>query len=231
MNPSSFSCMMDDREEWAVRYVRGALSAAEVDAFELHLLSCAHCQSAVREAAELRSAFRRRARNRRAVQAAATLTAAAVLAAVWLTPSPTERLGRVASGPTVRAMPVRSPADSVTRWAALGLEAYQRGAHAEAAAWLARAYAQDRQPGAGFVLGAALLMDQRPDSAIGVFQRVAASGSNPYVGESLYYSAKAWLQLGRADSASALLARAAAQGTTAQRVQARALLDSLERLK
>ena len=83
------------RDEGAVeRYVADTLPAAELEAFEGHLIECGRCQQEVRLAAALRRSLIPASRRRRSTRVAAAigLAAAAVMALVLVTPELQERL-------------------------------------------------------------------------------------------------------------------------------------------
>lgn len=152
---------------------------------------------------------------------------AAVLAWLLLLPSAAQKLGRVADAPGVAPMPVRTRVDSASVWAERGIAAYQKADYATAARWLKRAHAGEPQPGLAFFMGASLLMKSDARGALAAF--AAVPGDSPYGGEARYYAGKAWLQLGRVDSARAQLELAQADARMHER--ARALIDSLGAVK
>jgi tetratricopeptide (TPR) repeat protein len=221
-------CVITD-SDLPARYVSGRVSGSERDDFETHLLSCARCCAAVEEAATIRSALRARKRMRRLAAAAPFAAVALLLIGVRLRPSDVRRLGRV-NAPSMEVMEVRGSADSGAVATARAVALYRERRYPEAASAAAHAYRLNQQTGTAFLSGAAYLMAGAPDSAIAAFRRVIAAGTSSYSAEANYYAAKAWLQLGSIDSATAHLRRAGESvGPTAKR--ARALGDSVDRLK
>ena len=107
------------------RYVAGTLEPDAVEPFELHMVDCATCQRAIREAAALRKVLRKvqdkvqgtteiaRAMPRpmrRRLKWVVPLAAAAAVTAIWLgrpSDAPFERLGRLAGAPALDVLPVR----------------------------------------------------------------------------------------------------------------------------
>lgn len=205
------SCGIGADGEIPARYAALTLPPGEAETFEAHLLGCPECQAAVREAAAIGVSIRSfrsspgRARRRRLVPA--VLVAAAAIAVIALLPGDDawRRLGAV-TPPPFSGQPLRSAGDSA---AEAGMAAYQRGEYRAAARLLATAQASERRPAIAFYRGLSLLGAHQPDSAIAVLS--AVDGDPVYAPEAHYYMAKAWLQLGRPDSARAH-ARASAAG-------------------
>lgn len=211
------------------RYVAGTLTAAELEAFEPHLLGCATCQALVREGFAIRAALgaapaaARLPRRRRLLLAA--LPAAAALAALYVASRPADplaALARVGTPPAFTGQAVRDGSDSATSLADRGMAAYAQGRWAAAADLLGRA-AADATPSLRFYHGIALLQSRQAERALAP---LAAAATGAYAGDARLYRAKAWLALGRPDSALVDLDHASAAGgaTTAH---AAALADSI----
>ena len=135
------ACVVDDRDELAARYVAARLEGHELEDFELHLLSCAECRTAVREAAGMRGALRQRARPRpaRFMLPAAAVAGAAMLV-LWVNRYPLHQLGAV-DAPSLRGIvAVRAPQESAAIFAERGVAAYQQKRYAAASDLFARAY-------------------------------------------------------------------------------------------
>ena len=221
------------------RYVAGTLSSSEADAFERHLLECPRCQADVREGSAIRSSFlspvaAAGSRRRRLAWGAMPLVpvgaAAAVLVAllVWMGRGDSTRsLGRVETLPRFIPLSVRAPNTETTRLLDSAMAAYGDAAFARAHAMLSELATDDAGLVVRFYAGCAALGAGDPRSATHNFARVlqeaeSAGTASPYSSEARYLLAKAWLQLGEMDSASATLA-------TATDVRGRALRDSVQR--
>jgi hypothetical protein len=226
------TCSVAADGERVHRYVAGTLELENVTQFEAHLLGCAECQAAVREGVAVAAALRRisapavdlRSVHRRRLWWAVPLAAAA--GALWLVvgrEGPLARLGRVAEAPVFAGVPVRGDADSLSRLADGGMAAYGAGRYGEAVRLLAAVAAEDRTPALSFYLGLATLMSGDPAAAVHVLHEVP--DGSPYAAEAHFYSAKAWLQSGRGDSALAHLAAVQTEARIAAR--AAALADSV----
>jgi tetratricopeptide (TPR) repeat protein len=124
----------------------------------------------------------------------------------------------------------RGQADSVAGFVARGIGAYRAGDYQHAALWLGRAHAQRNQPGIAYYRGLSLLLGEHADSATLAFRQVIESGSAAYGPEAHYYAAKAWLQLGRVDSARAYLTRVTVTREPI-RTRTRFLLDSIQKIR
>lgn len=221
-------CQRADRDELAAGYVAQTLHAAQAEDYELHLLTCADCRAAVKEAAELRAAMRTRLRRSRAVLVAPLgLASAAVVAWLILAPSALQDLGRVSAAPSLTIMPVRADLDAAAQHAQAGVTAYNQRDYRAAARSLTLAYANQPDAATAFFLGASWLMSGQPDSAISALRDV--NELSPYGGEADFYAAKAFLQLEQRDSARARLERAAQHGEL--RARAVALRDSIDRVR
>ena len=195
-------CLLAEREDLVSGYVAGTLSETELEEFEQHLLECSICQEEVREAAVIKSALRvdaiPRVRRRRFLYLL-PIAAAAVLVGIMMTRGDELRkLGDVAHPPVFEGTPIRASADNS---ADLGMAAYSRGDYAEAAELLQQAPMEDHTPGLFFFLGVSQLLSDNADGAVVSLQRTANPPGNPYVDEARFYSAKAWLQMRRPDSA------------------------------
>lgn len=213
------------------RYVAGTLSREELDEFEPHLLACVTCQALVRDGFRIRAALGAPVavaprRMRRLLLAA--VPAAAALVALYVAARPADplaALARVGEPPGFVGLAVRDASDSATTFADRGMAAYTQRRWAEAAALLGRA-AHTATPTLHFYQGAALLLSRQPARALAPLERAAAG---PYAGDARLYRAKAWLAVGRADSALVDLDRASAAGGAAA-AHALALADSVRAL-
>ena len=204
------------------RYVAGTLEDSAVVVFEGHFVGCARCQSRLRDAVALRKVLRgadATAPTRLLVPVRARwmvpLAAAASIGVLWLVaapPSPLVRLGGMAEAPPLAVMPVRTDGDSVAAWVGRGLNAYRAGRFAEAALFLGRGDSLQPAPATKYYRGAALLMGDDPRAAVAALESTADSDDAPFAAESRFLMAKAWLRLGRADSALAQLARLTGAG-------------------
>jgi tetratricopeptide (TPR) repeat protein len=151
---------------------------------------------------------------------------AAAAGVLWLVvgrEGPLARLGRVLEAPVFAGVAVRGDADSASRLADSGMTAYGAGRYREAVQLLGAVAPEDRTPALSFYLGLATLMSGDPAEAVHVLHDVPAG--SPYAAEAHFYSAKAWLQSGRGDSALAHLAAVPAEARIAAR--AAALADSV----
>ena len=201
----------------------------------MHLLGCAECQTAVREGAGVAAALRRVSapiadpvRVGRRFWWAVPLAVAA--AALWLIvgrEGPLARLGRVSEAPAFAGVPVRGNADSTSMLADSGMTAYVHGRYRQAVRLLAAVPAEEATPGLRFYLGVATLLSGMPEDAARRLAEVPAE--SPYAAEAHFYRAKAWLRLGRADSALAQLAEV--PNTAAIGTHAAALADSVKEVQ
>ena len=227
-------CPIADESDLIHRYVAGTLPADQVEEFEAHFVECAACQRAVREGAVLRAELRLR---RRGIDALRTLAwgvplAAAAALVVWLVlpgESQMERLGRVGAPPGFVGFPVRAATDSAFVLAERGMAAYREERYADAAALLASAVERDPAPSVYFFLGVARLLTGDADGAVTALTAALDPPDNPYAAEARLYLAKAWLRLGRPDSALVQLAAVPADGDKVH-AHASALADSVRRL-
>ena len=230
-------CPTGENTDHVQRYVAGTLSPEEVEAFEVHLLECAYCQQEVLEGATIRAAFTSRgqggggARWRSLLIRALPLAAAAAIATWLLLPlgNGLEHLGWIGSAPGLIPLPVRASADSMAVPVDRGIEAYQRGDYGEAAELLGQAAAEEGGPGVHFFLGIARLMSGSPQDATASLEAALEPAGNPYAAEAHFYLAKAWLQMGRADSS---LVHLSAVPTHAVEIRshAEALADSVRQI-
>lgn len=202
-------------------YVAGTMAAGDIDAFEEHLLGCAECRLAVRIGAASRVALASAPAGSRRDPAAATipagrpgrgawmlagaLAAAVVVFAVYRQPDVALTDLEAVSPPAFDAAPVRATDEDV-RMVDVGMAAYAASDFDRAAEQLGRAAAADSSVGVKFFLGAALLLTNRNAMAIDALRDVIAQDS-PYRSEARLLVAKAFLRLGRADSALAVLDR------------------------
>lgn len=219
------------------RYVAGTLSSSEANAFERHLLECTRCQAEVRESVAIRSALLQPAaaagahRQRRGWRTLALVPAvAAMLAAILVWSGRTESvrsLGRVEALPRFVPLSVRASNTEAMRMLDSAMAAYGAANYVRAHAMFAGLATDDAGVVVRFYAGSAALGAGDPRSAADHFTRVlheADSGgtASPYTSEARYLLAKAWLQLGERDSASATLA-------AATDARSRALRDSVQR--
>jgi hypothetical protein len=230
------TCSVAADGERVHRYVAGTLELDAVAEFETHLLGCAECQAAVREGVAVAAALRRisapvvdTVRVSRRRRWWAVPLAAAAAGVLWLVvgrEGPLARLGRVSEAPAFAGVPVRGDADSLSRLADSGMTVYGAGRYREAARLLGAVAAEDRTPALSFYLGVATLLSGNPAGAVAQFRQVP--DGSPYVAEAHFYSAKAWLQASRGDSALVHLAAVPADARIA--AHAAALADSVRRV-
>lgn len=210
------------------RYLAGTLEIEAGDAFEIHLLECEACQRAVRDGAAVAAALRVAVPGRQRVLRWVVPLAAAAAAVAWLVwprPDPVRALGRVGAVPAFDGLAVRAGPDSATALADQGMAAYAAGDFGRAAGLLGAAAAVEPNPAVQFYLGIAQLKAGAPDSAVMALRAAREPAGNPYAAESRFYLAKAWLALGRADSALAQLGAVPPDAAVAAR--AAALADSI----
>jgi hypothetical protein len=219
------------------RYLSGTLEAEAVEAFELHMVDCAACQRALRDGAALRKVLRTtagaraepRVFARRTFRWIVPLGAAAAGFALWLAlphETPLGRLGRLGVPPALGVLPVRGDADSAASLVRRGMDAYRAGRYPEAARFFAGSDSLAPSETAAFYRGVSALLGGDAATAIVVLRRVMHSADDPYSPEAHFYSAKAWLRLGRADAALAQLVAIPAGGG-ALATHAAALADSV----
>lgn len=207
-------------------YVAGTLSEDDANAFEIHLLTCARCQHEVRTVAVARAALRALPAERRPARRAfwfVPLAAAAVLIMLLSRDTPLGRLGRI-DAPAFEPLPVRAVGDDATRRIDEGMAAYRAGDYDLAAQRLGDTSGVPAAPGVRFFYGIALLEIGQTSRALHALT-AAAQPANPYTAEAHYYSAKAWLRLGEADSARARLSLVSS--STPLHARAMALADSI----
>lgn len=208
-------------------YAAGMLAPGHVEEFEDHLIGCAECQAAVREALTLSAALDDRGarlRLRVGLGAAAVIVLALGTALAWPA-DPVRRLGAVGSVPEFRGLDVRSDPDSVSALGDRGMAAYVAGDFEQAAALLGRAAADAAEPGVHFFLGISQLQQRRAEQAAASLERALLPRRNPYEEEALFYLAKARLALG--ETGAALAALAAVDPDGPQGTRASALADSV----
>jgi tetratricopeptide (TPR) repeat protein len=215
-------------------YAARTLPGAELDDFEVHLLECAHCRDAVREAAALHLVLTAAAAHGGPRGARyywwVPLLGAAALATVLITnrPDALGALGAVDAPPPFVGLDVRATQSAETAAVDEAMALYERADYERAERAFAALEANTTDPGVPFFLGAARLMLGANDSAAAAFGRAASPGS-PYAAEAEYYAAKAWLRLGQRDAAILALDRAAEDATVRNR--AGALRDSILSLR
>lgn len=234
------------RVDDAARYVAGTLPADAIDAFEEHLLACAVCQGEVRVGAAARLGLRgsaeplvaplpapdpARGSARLRARALAVLGVAAAAVLVLTVQArrnaPLRALAAysppVFVGATVRAASDSGDSERAAARVDLAMAAYAAGDFRVAAARLNAAATADSTAGVAFYLGAAQLASGDARGAIAAFRRAAAVAGNPYAEDAAVGAAKAFLRLGLADSALAVLANPAVGAAPA----VQALADSI----
>jgi hypothetical protein len=217
-------------------YLAGALDPAVLDEFESHMIDCAVCQRALRDAAAIRKAFRSSATTctepspvRPWQRWPVLLAAAAVLLVVAREVRlvrPITRLGRVDPAPLLATVPTRASTDSAASLVGRGVLAYRGARYSEAAHLFAAADSLAPTPALAFYLGVSELLAGDAKGAIASLRPVMQSADGLYDAEAHFYSAKAWLRLAGRDSALAHLA-AASRGRGALATHAAALADSV----
>ena len=219
------------------------MTAAEAEAFEDHLVTCAECQSEVRFASAVIAGLPRvtdaprlaRASRRVWLWGGGGLALAAGLATLMILRSgPREdlvALGGVREPPAYLGIPVRSVNALQDSLFEAAMDAYAQRRYSIAAKGLQAALAAGRDSvPAQFFLATSLLLDNRARQAVDEFQRVLAFGDTPYRPEARYYRAKALLRIGRVTEARAELTRLGpADGVVYE--MGRALADSVARLR
>lgn len=138
----------------------------------------------------------------------------------------TKGLGRIDAAPAYAGFAVRATENVADSIFERGMRFYMEGRMDSARTVLidARTRGADSVP-TSFFIGVADLMTGRPRLAIDHLTVVVRRPDTPYTDEAHYYLAKAWLQLGRADSARVHLALPAAGSAIS--AAARALSDSI----
>jgi hypothetical protein len=230
MSSPETSCPVQAGHDYVHRYVAGTLSREELDEFEPHLLGCARCQAAVREGfaigAALVGAGAARRPDWRRVAMVALPSAAAALLVLFVAKrreDPLARLARLERPPAFASLAVRDDAGGSASDADSGMAAYAAGRFSDAARLLARV--AEPTPALRFYEGAALLLSRQPGRAVAALAQAAARDAG-YEADARLLRAKAWLALGRADSALVDLDRARAAGG-ASAAHAVALADSV----
>ena len=225
--------------EVIARYLAGTLEPEAVEAFELHMVDCAACQRALRDGAVLRKVLRTSPARaaiaspspaRRRIRWVLPLAAAAGLATIWLAmprEGPLQRLGRLGPAPALAVLPVRGDADTAASLGRRGMDEYLAGRYRQAAQLFSASDSLEPTETVAFYRGVSALFGGDAAGAIVVLRRVMHSADDPYAAEAHFYSAKAWLRLGRADSALAHLSAIAA-GSGAIAAHAAALTDSVK---
>ncbi|MEX2182229.1 MAG: hypothetical protein WD771_09325 [Gemmatimonadaceae bacterium] len=134
----------------------------------------------------------------------------------------------VVTAPLFDPQPVRGgrPASATAALIDRGMEAYLRGDYARAAARLTEAAVEDSTPGVSFFLGASRLLTGDPARALPALEIAWSEIGGPFEVDARRLGAKAWLRLGRADSALAVL-EPPRRGSSAAFVPLRALADSI----
>ena len=211
--------------EAAQRYVAGTLADDEIAPFEQHLLGCAECREEVRSGAAIAAALRhappaaRAPKSRLPWVAASLAAAAAIVVAIWPRNS-LRQLARLDTPPRFERLAVRSAATPTDALVDSAMDAYAAGDYGAARKRFASLPDGSGGSGAQFFFGAAALADGEPAVALAPLQRVAADPNSAYGPRARVLLAKAWIGIGRADSALAVLA-------TSSDPSARALADSI----
>lgn len=229
-------CARYESDGTIARFAANRLPDDAAEDFERHLVGCARCQHEVRVATAVRTglvdahgarvpARRRRLRNFAVIALAASV--ATIVIGRSGDNSSLRALGNVATPPAYGGIAVRRDAVPAESLFEAGMARYAAGDVSGATVVLAdaRARGADSVP-TSFFLGVTHLLQGEEESALRELQVVLARPLNAYTAESHYYSAKAWLRRGRADSALAHL-RAAAEIAGPFAVNARALADSV----
>lgn len=221
-------------------YVAGTLGPQDIDALESHYLACSHCQTELRLATSIRQALGEGgvAQPRRGIRLGwgIGLALAAGIAGLMLfrwsgASGEWEDLAAVTNAPSYQGVEVRgSPARGDSLFS-VAMADYHAQRYAAAASGLRAAIAAGTDSViAEFLLGSALLMQDRAGDAANAFARVIASGDSPYLAEARLYRAKALLRAG--DAAAALSDLQSIDSTSAVGAWSRALADSVSgRLK
>lgn len=236
---TSTACTGFETNGTVARYAAGSLAAVREQEFERHMVSCAACQEAVRLAAGTRAALRetapqeregvaRRTGRRRIIvlSAAAAALAIAVAGNGWLDRRAVQRLGMVTDMPAYQSIEVRASSQEADTLFVNAMRLYQQGRFHESLPLLRAARERGADVAAtSFFIGVMELRAGRQRAAVAALSRSLRAGS-PYAPEARYYTAKAWLQLARADSARPHLEQAGGADSPIA-APARALADSL----
>lgn len=225
-------------EDAIARYVAATLPADELRDFEVHLLTCAACEAAVREGAAIHAALSaagppaavtvsRRLPRWRLLWPLPALAAAVTVALLAARAEPLERLGEVSELPVFRGLPVRSSATSAERMVDSGMVLYGKRDYRRAADVLGAASGRTTDPGVSFYLGLARLAAGDASAAASALRSALEPPGNPYATDARFYLAKASLRLGAADSALVHLSKV--PPTSPLHGHARALMDSVRR--
>jgi hypothetical protein len=197
------------RQDTIHQYVAGTLGESDVEDFEVHLLTCAECRAAVNEGTAIRAAFAHtppaarlgRTPGRRAAWVGVFAVAAAAVFMIARMPRGGDRLAAFRP-PTFAGVVVRGDdSDSSRALVDSGMAAYVRGDFRVAARDLRRGAAADSSPGVTFYLAASLLADGNAGDAVAAGRRAYVPTANPFAADARVIVAKAWLRLGRFDSA------------------------------
>lgn len=228
-------CARYESDGTIARFAANRLPDDAAEDFERHLVGCPRCQHEVRVATAVRNGLTqpaaRRPQQRRRIRNIALIALAASVAAIVIGRSGDQRaltaLGHVAIPPAYGGIAVRRDAVPAESLFEAGMTRYAAGDVSGATALLAdaRARGADSVP-TSFFLGVTHLLQGDEQSALHELRVVLHRPLNAYTAESHYYSAKAWLRRGRADSALAHL-RAATAIAGPFAANARALADSV----
>jgi hypothetical protein len=216
-------------DETIHRYVAGRLTGAELESFELHLLTCEQCRSDVREGVTIAASLARPAKARmitprRVAMWSAGLAAAVIVALIIPRDTPLVRLSRLDSPPAFGPLAVRASVTPTDRLVDSAMASYVARDYRAARALLKRATEMGARGGVDFYFGAASLADGVPVEAVEPLARLLSDGSSPYADDARLLLAKALVGSGRTDSAETVLA-------AARDVRARAFGDSLRSLR
>lgn len=217
-------------DEAVHRYVAGRLAGPELDAFEVHLLTCARCRRDVREGATIAASLEHRVPRRHMVTArrvsiwAGALAAAAVAALLIPRDTAMVRLSRLESPPLFEPLAVRASVTPTDRIVDSAMTSYLARDFSTARRLLKRASELGAHGSVDFYFGAAALADGAPREAVEPLTRLVIDDASPYAEHARLLLAKALIGSGRSDSAAAVLA-------SASDARARALSDSLRSLR
>ncbi len=243
-------CEEKGSAELSESYLRGSLDEADATRYEDHFFACESCFAELKaiealqgELARTRKAVEAEARVSRPILWMAAAAALLVLAsgtALYLTPSakplpePESRanvpnlaqLARIAP-PRWTPTRLRGTEDDAARRFKEAMEPYARGEWNAALPALREASRLD--PGAphvSFYLGVCALLAGQRAEAVESFRRVVALGETPFLEESRFFLAKAYLGAGDVAAARAELTKAIELGGP-RGEEARRLLDQL----
>lgn len=211
-------------------YTAAKLDAEAVASVERHLLACAECRGTVTVGMAVRSEKKPNARRIWVPAGAAAAAAALALFVASTRSDPMRELGAVDAAPGYVGLPVRAdvhPGDSSFN---SGMRHYQSHRFREAINDLREARRLGADSAAtSFFIGVSLLMMNQPEEA-GQELKAVARGESLYAGEAGYYRAKAFIRLGQADSAIAML-QAAASIENHKKTESADLMEAIGRMR